>query len=58
VIKVYYEEPHPSHVAQQRLDIDPAGPDLIRVRRQYQSGRAAERWPDDLREYVRIGPPD
>ena len=54
LIRVYYGQPHPSHVAEQRLDIDLVRRDRIRVQQQYQSGRAADWWPDDASEYVRV----
>jgi hypothetical protein len=59
-IQVYFGRPHPTVVAEQRLDIEPLGEGRIRARHEYpvgSSGRAADRWPDDASEYVRAAPP-
>jgi hypothetical protein len=59
-IRVHFGRPHPTVVAEQRLDVEPLGEGRIRARHEYpfgSSGRAADRWPDDASEYVRAALP-
>jgi hypothetical protein len=53
-IRVHFGRPHPTLVADQRLDVDPLGNDRICSRH---GGQASERWPEDANEYVRITNP-
>jgi hypothetical protein len=57
-IRVHFGRPHPTVVADQRLDVEPLGADRIRARHEYpfgSSGQSTGRWPDDASEYVRVG---
>jgi hypothetical protein len=59
-IQVHFGRPHPTVVAEQRLDVEHLGEARIRARHEYpfgSSGRPAERWPDDPSEYVRASLP-
>jgi hypothetical protein len=59
-IRVHFGRPHPTVVAEQRLDVEPLGEGRIRARHEYPSGpsqRPADRWPDDASEYVRAALP-
>ena len=59
-IRVHFGRPHPTVVAEQRLDVEPLGEGRIRARHEYPSGpskQAADRWPDDASEYVRAALP-
>ena len=59
-IRVHFGRPHPTVVAEQRLDVEPLGEGRIRARHEYpfgSSGRAADRWPDDASEYDRAALP-
>jgi hypothetical protein len=59
-IQIYFGRPHPTVVAEQRLDVEPLGEGRIRARHEYPfgpSGQAADRWPDDASEYVRAALP-
>ncbi len=57
-IRIHFGRPHPTVVADQRLDVEPLGEGRIRARHEYPfgpSGQSADRWPDDASEYVRAG---
>jgi hypothetical protein len=58
-IRVHFGRPHPTVVAEQRLDIEPLGDSRIRARHEYPFGpskQTPERWPDDASEYVLAAP--
>jgi hypothetical protein len=55
-IRVHFGRPHPTVVAEQRLDVEPLGEGRIRARHEYPFGpskQATDRWPDDASDYVR-----
>jgi hypothetical protein len=59
-IRVHYGRPHPTVVAEQRLNVEPLGEGRIRARHEYpfgSFGRKADRWPDDASVYVRAALP-
>jgi hypothetical protein len=58
-IRVHFGRPHPTVVAEQRLDVEPLGEGRIRARHEYPSGpsQPADRWPDDASEYLRAASP-
>jgi hypothetical protein len=53
-IRVHYGTPHPTVVAEQRLDIEPLGERHIRARHEYPFGspKVADRWPEEPAEYL------
>jgi hypothetical protein len=58
-IRVHFGRPHPTVVAEQRLDVEPLGEGRIRARHEYPFGpskQTPERWPENASEYVRAAP--
>jgi hypothetical protein len=59
-IRVHFGRPHPTVVAEQRLDVEPLVEDRIRARHEYPFGPfkgTLDRWPDEASEYVRAAVP-